>query len=114
MRFETEERFFHNPMKPYKEYKRIIYEPGEVTRIKLNRPRYLNACSHALLAELEDAFDRAADNPECRVIVLSGEGRCFSSGDDNTGLTPESAPCLVTDETPEELIKRFGATWRRL
>ncbi|MDP7085185.1 MAG: enoyl-CoA hydratase-related protein [Dehalococcoidia bacterium] len=108
-RMATEERFFRNPMVPYKEYKRIKYEPGRVTRIKLNRPRYLNAQSHAMFGELEDAYDRACENTECHVIVVSGEGRCFSCGDDANGLTPESAPCLVTDETAQQLIERFGS-----
>ncbi len=108
-RMATEERFFRNPMVPYKEYKRIKYEPGKVTRIKMARPRYLNAQSHAMFGELEDAYDRACEDPECRVIVVSGEGRCFSCGDDTNGLTPESAPCLVTDETPPELMERFGS-----
>ena len=107
MHIDTEEHYFRNPMWPYKEYKRIIYEPGRVARIKMNRPRYLNAQSHAMFGELEDAYDRASDDPECHVIVVSGEGRCFSSGDDSNGLTPESAPCLTTDETREELLKRF-------
>ena len=107
MHTDTEEHYFRNPNWPYKEYKRIIYEPGRVARIKMNRPRYLNAQSHAMLGELEDAYDRASDDPECHVIVVSGEGRCWSAGDDSNGLTPESAPCLTTDETREELIKRF-------
>jgi len=113
---DTEDRYFRNPMWPYKEYKRIIYEPGRVARIKMNRPRYLNAQSHAMLAELEDAYDRASEDPECKVIVVSGEGRCWSAGDDTNGLTPESAPCLVTDETREELLARYGsesAVWHQ-
>ena len=106
---DTEARYFRNPMWPYKEYKRIIYEPGRITRIKMNRPRYLNAQSHAMFGELEDAYDRASEDPECKVIVVSGEGRCWSAGDDTNGLTPESAPCLVTDETREELLERYGS-----
>jgi enoyl-CoA hydratase len=105
----TEDRFFRNPMWPYTEYRGIIYEPGKVARIKLNRPRYLNAQSHAMFGELEDAYDRASEDPECHVIVISGEGRCWSSGDDANGLTPESAPCLVTYETRDELLERYDS-----
>lgn len=92
-----------------KEYKRILYQPGRVTRIILNRPRYANALSHPLLAELEHAFDRAAADPECRVIVLSGAGRSFSSGDDTIGLTPESPPMMADERTPEQLMKDYGS-----
>ena len=106
---DSEGRFFRNFMWPYDEYRGIIYEPGKVARIKLNRARYLNAQSHAMFGELEDAYDRASDDPEVKVIVTSGEGRCFSAGDDTNGLTPESAPCLVTYETREELLERFDS-----
>ncbi len=100
----------------YQEYKRLIYQPGRVARVLLNRPRYRNALSHPLLAELEHAFDRATVDPECRVIVLSGEGVCFSSGDDAFGLTPESAPMMADERTPEQLMKDYGSegeVWRQ-
>jgi len=99
-------------------YKRIIYDPGLVTRIIMNRPRYLNTTSHAHIAELEDAFDRAAEDDNCNVIVLSGAGTCFCSGDDNTGLTPESAPTLIDGDDPapgdynatvQKLIEEYGS-----
>ena len=99
-------------------YKRLIYDPGLVTRIIMNRPRYLNTTSHAHIAELEDAFDRAAEDDNCNVIVLSGAGTCFCSGDDNTGLTPESAPTLCDGDDPApgdyngtvvKLIEEYGS-----
>ena len=62
-----------------------------------------------MFGELEDAYDRASEDPECHVIVISGEGRCWSSGDDANGLTPESAPCLVTYETRDELLERYDS-----
>lgn len=90
-----------------KEYKRIIYEPGKVTRIKLNRPQYFNGLSHPLYKELEDAFDRAADDEECRAIIYSGMGPCFSSGHDL--LSPEAKPMMADGTTREELIERLGS-----
>ncbi len=91
------------------EYKRIIYQPGKVTRIILNRPRYNNAVSAPMFGEIESAFDRAAINPECHVIVISGAGRCFSAGHDAIGLTPESAPMMADGLTPEELMQKYGS-----
>ena len=99
-------------------YQRLIYDPGLVTRIIMNRPRYLNTTSHAHIAELEDAFDRAAEDDKCNAIVLSGAGTCFCSGDDNTGLTPESAPTLIDGADPApgdynatvvKLIEEYGS-----
>ncbi|MBM2825772.1 MAG: putative Enoyl-CoA hydratase [Dehalococcoidales bacterium] len=63
-------------------YKYIIYEPGKVARIKLNRPAYKNALSYVLMEELDDAFKRADNDDSVEVIVLSGEGSDFSAGHD--------------------------------
>jgi enoyl-CoA hydratase len=64
------------------DFKRIIYQPGPVTRVILNRPEKLNAQSLGLLAEMDAAFNMAVDDRQCRVIVLSGMGRAFSAGHD--------------------------------
>ena len=64
------------------ELKRIVYRPGTVARVILNRPEKLNAQSLGLLAEMDWAFNAAVDDPQCRVIVLSGMGRAFSAGHD--------------------------------
>ena len=91
------------------EYKSIIYQPGNVTRIILNRPEYLNAISHPMYGEIEDAFDRFTEDPECKVAVISGAGKCFSGGHDAIGLTPESAPMLSDRRTPEQLMEDLGS-----
>jgi len=113
----VDKQIIRHEMDP-KDYKRIIYDPGRVTRIILNRPRYLNTTSHAELAELEDAFDRATVDENCHVIVLSGAGRCFCSGDDNIGHTPESAPTLWDGDArpPDKLMEQYGSeteVWRQ-
>lgn len=51
-----------------------------ICTISLNRPDRLNAITGQMLGELNEAL-RAADNdPEARVILLTGEGRGFCSG----------------------------------
>ncbi len=64
------------------DYRQITYEPGPVARVKLNRPQKLNAQTWTMLLEMDDAFDRAVNDPEVSVIILSGEGRAFSAGHD--------------------------------
>lgn len=64
------------------EYKEIIYEPGPVTKIIMNRPRYYNAQSWRLREEMDDAFNRAVDDEKVGAIVLSGNGKHFSVGHD--------------------------------
>lgn len=63
-------------------YEQIIYEPGPVARIILDRPEYRNAQSRVLLEEMDAAFNEAADDRDVRVIVLSGNGTSFSAGHD--------------------------------
>ena len=64
------------------EYEQIIFKPGKVTQIIFNRPKFLNAQSYQMLAEVDHAFAEAAADQNCGVIVLSGEGRAFSAGHD--------------------------------
>jgi enoyl-CoA hydratase len=64
------------------EHKHIIYQPGKVACIILNRPRYLNAQSRLMREEMDDAFNRAVEDDEVGAIVLSGMGDHFSSGHD--------------------------------
>ncbi len=71
-------------------YQEIIYEPGPVARVIMNRPEYRNAQSRILLDEIDQAFAEAADDPEVQVIVLSGNGPDFSAGHD-LGSPPELA-----------------------
>jgi enoyl-CoA hydratase len=53
-----------------------------VARIVLDRADTRNAQDKAMLYELNDAFDKAAQDNEVKVIVLAAEGPHFSSGHD--------------------------------
>lgn len=65
------------------QYKSILYEEdGPVATITLNRPDVLNALSPELERELHSALDAAAEDDGVRAIILTGEGRAFSSGYD--------------------------------
>lgn len=62
----------------------VLYErPAEkVARIVLDRVRTRNAQSVRLLYELNDAFDRAAQDDSVNVIILAANGPHFSAGHD--------------------------------
>lgn len=61
----------------------VIYAvQGRVARITLNRPDRLNASNRDLSVGLTAALARAADDPQVRVILLSGAGRAFCAGAD--------------------------------
>ncbi|MGH7932479.1 MAG: enoyl-CoA hydratase-related protein [Candidatus Binataceae bacterium] len=64
-------------------YSHILYEQQEhIAKITLNRPRYRNAQSTALLEELDAAFATAGDDDDIRVVILAGAGDHFSAGHD--------------------------------
>jgi len=50
--------------------------------ITLNRPERLNAINLALLEAMTAAVDDAASDPSCRVLMITGAGRAFCSGQD--------------------------------
>jgi enoyl-CoA hydratase len=64
------------------EYQQIIYQPGKVARVILNRPKHLNAQSVVMREEMDDAFARAIEDDAVGAVVLSGAGEHFSSGHD--------------------------------
>jgi enoyl-CoA hydratase len=66
------------------EWERVRYdEPAErVARITLARPEMANAQDYLMLSELNQAFDRAVNDDNIRVIVLAADGKHFSSGHD--------------------------------
>ncbi|MFP5305662.1 MAG: enoyl-CoA hydratase-related protein, partial [Gammaproteobacteria bacterium] len=65
------------------DYRHLLYSTEHaVAVIRLNRPQSLNAMTIELMDELNHAFERAASTGSVRVIVLTGEGRGFSSGAD--------------------------------
>ncbi|MGA8204600.1 MAG: enoyl-CoA hydratase-related protein [Woeseiaceae bacterium] len=61
----------------------VRYEAQEsVATITLNRPESMNAFTTALRADLLEALELGGSDGRIRVIVLTGEGRCFSAGAD--------------------------------
>lgn len=60
--------------------------------LRLSRPDRLNAMSFELVADLHDALDEIAADEECKVVILTGEGRGFCAGLDLKDWgTPPSA-----------------------
>lgn len=85
---------------------------GAVATIALARPDKLNALNATLHGELRQALDRCEEDRIVRVVVLTGEGRAFSSGQDLTEDLPRDAqgridlgPPLARDYNP--LIQRL-------
>lgn len=80
---------------------------GAVATIALARPEKLNALNGAMHRELRDTLALHAQNDSIRVVVLTGEGRGFSSGQDLTEDLPRDengrvdlGPPLARDYNP--------------
>lgn len=59
-----------------------IEHDGAVDRVILNRPDRINALNQPLTDALLAYFEGQRRNTECRIVILSGEGRGFCSGAD--------------------------------
>ena len=71
----------------------LIDHRGRVSWLYLNRPQALNAISYECMRELRQAWIELRDQPETRVIVVSGKGRGFCAGADLTDApSPEERP----------------------
>jgi naphthoate synthase len=66
------------------EYEDIIYETGEgIAKITINRPHVRNAFRPKTISELLDAFQRAHEDNQVGVVILTGAGtEAFCSGGD--------------------------------
>ena len=64
-------------------YKFLMYRnEGGVATITLNRPEVYNALNDEITFELQDALKVVLKDDAVRVVVLTGEGKAFCSGQD--------------------------------
>jgi len=64
-------------------YEDIIFTKDQmVATIRFNRPQAMNAFSPRMMAEVSRAISDVKDDPDTRVLVLTGTGRAFSTGAD--------------------------------
>jgi len=65
------------------EFECIIYQKSEgVATIKLNRPQVLNAMNKQLWLDFQVALEDVKNDPEVKALIITGEGRAFSTGAD--------------------------------
>jgi len=65
------------------EYNTIRVESAEfITTLTLNRPEKRNAMNPQMHREMGDALLKLEADPQCKVLVVTGAGGCFSSGMD--------------------------------
>src|SRR5215831_15788722 len=57
-------------------------QEDEWRKVVLNRPDRLNAFNDEMHKALADVLDEAANDNQCRAILLTGAGRAFCAGQD--------------------------------
>ena len=76
-------------------FETIRYEKtGAIATLTLNRPERMNGMTNRMLRETTDVLAAAAEDPEVRVLILTGAGRAFCPGADLN--------VVVSGETPPE------------
>jgi enoyl-CoA hydratase/carnithine racemase len=53
-----------------------------ITTLTLNRPAQFNACSSALIGELQNALDNISADDSIRVVIIAAKGKAFCPGHD--------------------------------
>jgi 2-(1,2-epoxy-1,2-dihydrophenyl)acetyl-CoA isomerase len=78
-----------------------------VAKISLNRPEKLNAFNRAMALELQEQLLACDENDDVRVVVLTGAGRAFCSGQDLSEFPTDQLPDFekVIDEYYNPLIR---------
>ncbi len=90
----------------------ILYDKDQgVTTIKLNRPEVLNAMNKQLWLDLQAALEDASEDPQVKALIITGEGRAFSTGADlkesKTRSPEEYRAYLVELQEASRKIIRF-------
>jgi enoyl-CoA hydratase/carnithine racemase len=74
-----------------------IDDANGVRVLTLNRPDALNSFNQTLWYAVADALDEAASDDSLRCVVITGEGRAFSAGQD---LTEMADPSVFEGQEP--------------
>ena len=73
----------------------ILYETrGEVAVLTLNRPDRANTLNFELIDALQATALRAANDPDVRVLIVTGAGRHFCGGADLRAFTTTPRPSV--------------------
>lgn len=88
----------------------VLYEKkGNVAYITLNRPDVFNAFNDDQSYQLQDALKQATRDAEVRVVVLTGAGKAFCSGQDLKAIAGSKNRSLS-----DSLYKRYNPIIRAM
>jgi len=78
----------------------LVTQAGPVLEVLFNRPEKKNALTGAMYAAVVNAFHRADEDPAIRVVLLSGAGDTFTSGNDIKDFQSRAATNGVSHASP--------------
>ncbi|MBA3027312.1 MAG: enoyl-CoA hydratase/isomerase family protein [Desulfobacteraceae bacterium] len=82
----------------------LVDQEGHILTLTLNRPHRLNAISRPMLKELSAKLVEANEDPEIRVIILTGTGRGFCSGLDLVDSRESGIGSGAASDQPRQLF----------
>jgi 2-(1,2-epoxy-1,2-dihydrophenyl)acetyl-CoA isomerase len=87
----------------------VVSQMDGVCTIALNRPEVYNSFDEAMGKAFQKALDDAAEDPEVRCVVVTGNGRAFCAGQDLKEVTAPDAPDFthIVENTYNESIRRI-------
>lgn len=81
----------------------------DVATITLARPDKFNSFIRPMALDMQSALDKAAADPDVRCILITGEGKAFSAGQDLQEATDPNGPelTIILTEHYNPIIKRI-------
>jgi 2-(1,2-epoxy-1,2-dihydrophenyl)acetyl-CoA isomerase len=96
-------------------YETIEFELADgVALLRFDRPEVLNSLNDAILQETRSVLKAVSDDPEARVLLMTGNGRAFCAGADLS--MDDQAPGLSMGDYVERKMEalsgsRWAITW---
>jgi len=85
---------------------KITRRPDQVLHVSLDRPEVRNAFNSRLITELRSCFEMASEDPSCRAVLMTGEGKSFSAGADIDWMKRQGE--LSREENVESALEMAG------
>ncbi len=91
-------------------YRNLLFEVNEhICTLTLNRPESYNAINDEISYELQDAWKKIRKDDDIRVVILTGAGKAFCSGQDLKAIKDSKDRNLA-----ESLHKRYNPIIRAM
>ncbi|MBC7382106.1 MAG: enoyl-CoA hydratase/isomerase family protein [Bacteroidia bacterium] len=91
-------------------YETILYEVNNgIASLTLNRPDVFNAFNEQLSTDVNDALKKTAKDKSIRVLIITGAGKAFCSGQDLKAIAASKNRSLS-----DSLVKRYNPMIRAI